>query len=93
MRHQSLRPERLANYNGPKLAKYLRREVEQQAASLYEKVTLLRLLDPEFEAELLDLGAIEFLDRYGELLLERRQESADQVRDATSIAQEGADNE
>jgi hypothetical protein len=70
---RQLTPERLAQWEGPKLAKHLRREIKQQAALLYEKVMLFRLLDPSFERELEQLGALELLDRYTELLDEERR--------------------
>ena len=76
-------PERLAQWlaqwDGPKLGKHLRREMKWQAALLYEKVMILRLVDPNFERELEELGATAFLDRYTELLQRESQERAEQV--------------
>jgi hypothetical protein len=52
----------------PKLAKHLRRELRGQVHRLYEKVMLLRLLDPSFEEELSNLGVLEAIDRLGQTM-------------------------
>lgn len=68
-----LTPERLVQYDGPPLGKHLRGEMKEQVALLYEKMMLLRLVDPDFERELEQLGALEFLDRYTEHLREEQE--------------------
>lgn len=79
MEERSWTPERLAQYRGPKIGTHLRREIKQHAALLYEKVTLLRLLDPEFEEELETLGAVPFLDRCTELIVQESDETSEKI--------------
>jgi hypothetical protein len=68
-----LTPERLLQYEGPKLGKHLRRELKEQVALHYEKLMILRIVDPDCERELEQLGALEFLDRYTEHLREEQE--------------------
>jgi hypothetical protein len=70
---RELTPERLMQYEGPPLGRHLRREMKEQVALLYEKLMILRLVDPDFERELEQLGALEFLDRYTEHLAEEQE--------------------
>jgi hypothetical protein len=70
-----LTPERLIEYDGPKIGRHLRRELKQQAALLYEKVMILRFVSPDFERELEQLGALEFLDRYSERLRQEQEQT------------------
>jgi hypothetical protein len=74
-----LTPERLAQWEGPKLGKHLRREMIEKANLLYEWVMILRLMDPSFEKELEELGATELLDRHTERLNQRREETRERI--------------
>jgi hypothetical protein len=78
---RQLTPERLIEYEGPRIGKHLRREMNQQVALLYEKVMFLRLVDPGFERELEEMGALEFLDRYSERLREEQEQNRKNIEE------------
>jgi hypothetical protein len=78
--------EILKTYNGPKLAKYLRREIRTEVHSLYEKTSLLKLLDPTFKEELRQLGALPFLEEFGRKVLDRQAEASRNFDESTRAA-------
>lgn len=61
---EKLRFDKLAAYEGPKAARWLRHAVKQHVHDLFEELTILRLLDPRVEEDLRRFKMLEPLDLY-----------------------------
>jgi hypothetical protein len=70
---EQLRFQRLAEYRGIKLGRWLRHEVKEEIHSLFQKLVLLRELDPRAEEDLRRFKLLEPLELYEKVLAGERR--------------------
>lgn len=73
-RGERLRFERLAGYRGIKLGRWLRHSVKEEVHSLFQKLVLLRELDPRAEEDLRRFELLRPLELYEEVRRRGREQ-------------------
>ena len=71
---ERLRFERLAEYRGIKLGRWLRHSVKEEIHSLFQKLVLLRELDPRAEEYLRRFKLLEPLELYEKVRISGREQ-------------------